>query len=62
MTSALLGTVTARDQRGRPSGVGRVPVSNSAISSAIGRASRVRWSSVSYQASKICRKIHCVQR
>ena len=44
---------------GRPSGVGRVPASNSAISSAIGRARR---RSGSYQELKICRKIHCVQR
>ena len=44
---------------GRPSGVGRVPASNSAINSAIGRALR-RFSS--YQALKICRKIHWVQR
>ena len=42
-----------------PGAGSRVPASSSASSSAIGRA---RSASVSYQALKICRKIHCVQR
>ncbi len=43
----------------RPSGVGREPSANCAISWAIERAF---CASVSYQELKICRKIHCVQR
>ena len=43
----------------RPPGTRRSPAANSASSSAIGRA--LPWP-LSYQALKICRKIHCVQR
>ena len=43
--------------QGRPSGVGRLPASNCAISVSIGRAASA---SGSYQELKICRKIHWV--
>ena len=57
MTSRCSGA--GRSAHPRPSGVGRCPEANSAISSATGRA----WARAgSYQLLKICRKIHWVQR
>ncbi len=62
----------ARSRTGRPSrgrrrrATARRPDSNSSTSSLIGRAlprpPSSRTASASYQASQICRKIHCVQR
>ena len=55
-----------RSRQRRPSSSVRVPASNSASSSAIGRARPIppsgRSASGSYQESKIRAKIHCVQR
>src|SRR5437879_2202807 len=50
---------SSRSDQAAPVGVGRVPDSNSATSSAMGRARRCP---VSYQELKTWRKIHWVQR